>query len=118
MLDVQTEAQPNAESTCSSAFDKIIRMHTLDLNQYSLKDDDVQTLKSSLCSNEEMIPLLNFPLYVIKEVYSFFNGVKGYGCFLVCLKTSYPLAMKYTNWENTKLIDTIWGKKSIQIESM
>jgi hypothetical protein len=47
MLDVQTEVQPNAESTCSSAFDKIIRMHTLDLNQQKLKDNDVQTLKST-----------------------------------------------------------------------
>ena len=41
-----------------------------------------------------MIPLVNFPLYVTKEAYSSFNGVKGHGCFLVCLKTSCPLAMK------------------------
>ncbi len=41
-----------------------------------------------------MTPLVNFPLYVTKEAYSFFNGVKGHGCFLVCLKTSCPLAMK------------------------
>ncbi len=41
-----------------------------------------------------MIPLVNFPLYVTKEAYSLFNGVKGHSCFLVCLKTSCPLAMK------------------------
>ncbi len=42
--DVQTEVQPNAESTCSSAFNKSIWMHTLDLNKYKWKDKDVQTL--------------------------------------------------------------------------
>ncbi len=63
-----------------------------------------------------MIPSLNFPLYVTKEAYSFFNGVKGHGCFLVCLKTSCPLAMNDTNWENTKLIETIWQKKAYKLK--
>jgi hypothetical protein len=47
MLDAQTEVQPNAESACSSAFKEIIRMHTFDFNQYKLKDNNLQTLKSS-----------------------------------------------------------------------
>ncbi len=31
MLDVQTEVQPSAESTCSSAFDKIIRIESMQI---------------------------------------------------------------------------------------
>jgi hypothetical protein len=39
MLDVETEVQPNGESTSSSAIHKNIKIDTLDFNQYNLKDN-------------------------------------------------------------------------------
>jgi hypothetical protein len=73
MLDLETEVQPSDESTSSSTIDKNIRIDTLVLNQYNLKGNNLHTLKSSYCSNKEMIPLLNFPLHVTNKANSFFN---------------------------------------------